>query len=201
MAIGVTTVGVTLEFPEMSTAQHDRIRGLMGMSPGGPGPAGLLSHWVSVEEPGMFMTDVWDSREHFEEFARDEIGPLSRQAGVTAPPKTTFDEVHGYLTAGAGAAPTAPVAVIMEFADDIQKYDEVLELMGLTPRGPGPDGCLFHWATAIEGVIRVTDLWQDRATFEAFSETQIGPYAAKAGMAPPESTVVRDVYDFFTAGP
>jgi len=197
-------IGVTLEFPEITPAQYDSVRDLMGLTARGAGPAGSLSHWAGLDGPGMFMTDVWDSRERFEEFAHHQIGPLSAEAGVTAPPKTTYDEIHTYLTAGSLSKPLdamEPIAVVMEFADDIQKYDEVLDLMGLTPQGPGPDGALFHWTTAIEGVIRITDLWQDRATFDAFAETHIGPYAAKVGMAPPESTVVRDVYDFFTAGP
>lgn len=194
------TVGVTLEFPAMTTDQYDRVCGLMGLTPRGAGPGGMLFHWAAVEGDGMYITDVWDSRERFETFARNRIGPLSQAVGVAAPPRTTFDEVHSHLTAGKLDGVIDPVAVVMEFEGDIHLYDDVLDLMGLTPRQAGPDGALFHWATAIEGVIRVTDLWQDLATFDAFADTHIAPYSAKVRFGAPESVVAHEVYNYFTAG-
>lgn len=195
------TVGVTLEFPAITTDQYDRVCGLMGLAPRGAGPEGMLFHWCSVEGDGMYITDVWDSRERFETFARNRIGPLSEEVGITAPPRTTFDEVHNHLTAGKLAEVTSPVAVVMEFEGDIHLYDDVLDLMGLTPGGSGPDGALFHWVTAVEGVIRITDVWQDLATFDTFADTQIAPYSAKVGFGAPESVVAHEVYNYFTAGP
>ncbi len=46
------------------------------------------------------MTDVWDSKEEFEQFAAEQIGPITTAAGVPGPPELTFHEVHNYLTAG-----------------------------------------------------------------------------------------------------
>ena len=196
------TVGVTLKFPAATTDQYDRTCALMGLTPRGAGPSGLLFHWASVEGAGMLITDVWTSRERFEEFARDQIGPLSRQAGITEPPQTTIEDVHNYLTSGALADPiTNPVAVVMEFQGTMNQYDEVLDLMGFPPNGPGADGGLFHWVTAIEGGARTTDVWQDRATFETFTETHIIPYTAKVGVSPATSVTFHDVYNYFTAGP
>jgi len=48
----------------------------------------------------LSTTDVWDSREAFEAFARDKVGPATAAAGVEAPPEVTFFEVHNFLTAG-----------------------------------------------------------------------------------------------------
>ena len=56
------------------------------------------------ERPGLSTTlipvDVWESKEQYEAFARDQIGPFSQQAGLTGPPEVTYYEVHSYLTPG-----------------------------------------------------------------------------------------------------
>lgn len=194
------TVGVTLTFPAATPDQYDRTCALMGLKPRGAGPSGLLFHWSTVDGAGMLITDVWTSRERFEEFARDQIGPLSREAGIAEPPTSTFHEVYNYLTAGTLADTITPIAVVMEFSGEMRQYDEVLDLMGFAPNGPGAPGCLFHWATEIEGGARTTDVWQDKATFDEFAETHILPYTAKVGVEPAISVKVYDVYNYFTAG-
>lgn len=194
------TVGITMKFPAATTDQYDRTCELMGLTPRGPGPAGLLFHWATVDGAGMLLTDVWTSRERFEEFARDKIGPLSRQAGITEPPVTEFHDVHNYQTAGALSDTITPIAVVMEFQGEMRQYDEVLDLMGFTPKGSGADGGLFHWVTEIEGGARIADVWQDRETFETFAETQLIPYTAKVGVEAATSTTLYDVYNYFTAG-
>ena len=61
--------------------------------------------------------------------------------------------------------------------------------MGRAPRGRGAPGSLFHWVTATEDGIRVTDLWDTREEFGRFAEEQIGPITAEVGFpAPPEIT-------------
>jgi hypothetical protein len=195
------TVAVTLEFPAITTDQYDRACSLMGLTPRGAGPDGMLFHWAGVVGDGMLITDVWATRERFEEFSRDKIMPLTQQAGITTPPNVTFHDVHNYFTAGTPASPAAPVAVVMDFDGDLGQYDEIVDLMGFTPRGSGPDGALFHWVTGTDGGVRVTDVWQDRATFDTFAETQIGPYSAKVGMEPAKTMTAYDVYNYFTAGP
>lgn len=194
------SVGVTLNFPTTTTDQYDRTCALMGLTPRGPGPSGLLFHWARVDGAGMTLTDVWTSRERFEEFARDQIAPLSRQAGITDPPTTTFDDVYNYLTAGTLANTITPIAVVMEFQGEMRQYDEVMDLMGFAPKTGGADGGLFHWVTEIEGGARTIDVWQDRATFEAFAESHILPYTAKVGVEPATSLTVYNIYNYFTAG-
>ena len=45
------------------------------------------------------MTDVWETKEQFETFARDQIGPLSAKAGYTGQPLITYFEIHNHLSA------------------------------------------------------------------------------------------------------
>jgi hypothetical protein len=98
--VGFMTIAVVLEFEGGSLEQYDEVVRLMGFEPGGRGAPGGLFHWVTATETGIRVTDVWSDRETFDTFARDQIGPLTAQAGITAPPKVSVYEVHNYLTAG-----------------------------------------------------------------------------------------------------
>jgi hypothetical protein len=80
------------------------------------------------------------------------------------------------------------VALILEFKGaTLDQYDEVVEKMNLG--GKTAPGGLSHWVTATEDGFRVTDVWEDRATFDKFAEEKIGPISAEVGMPnPPEIT-------------
>ena len=93
-------VGVILEFDGGTLEQYDEVIAKMGFSPGGPGAPGGLFHWVAATDGGIRITDVWTDREAFERFAEERIGPFTAEVGIPNPPKTSFFEVHNYLTAG-----------------------------------------------------------------------------------------------------
>ena len=93
-------VAVIMDFEDTSLEQYDEVIGKMGFSHGGPGAKGGLFHWVTQTNGGIRVTDVWESKEVFDEFAESTIGPLSAEAGIQGPPKITYTEVYNYLTAG-----------------------------------------------------------------------------------------------------
>ena len=93
-------VGVILEFDGGTLEQYDEVIAKMGFSPGGPGAPGGLFHWVAATDGGIRITDVWTDLEAFERFAEERIGPFTAEVGIPNPPKTSFFEVHNYLTAG-----------------------------------------------------------------------------------------------------
>jgi hypothetical protein len=93
-------VAVILEFPGGTLEQYDQVIDKMGFSPGGPGAPGSHFHWVTATDDGIRVTDVWESREQFEKFAEEEIGPRTQEVGIPGPPQTTFHDVHNHLTAG-----------------------------------------------------------------------------------------------------
>ena len=63
------------------------------------GPGGLF-HWVTKTGDGIRVVDVWESREAFDRFAQEKIGPITQEVGIPSAPELTFYEVHNYLTAG-----------------------------------------------------------------------------------------------------
>ena len=93
-------VAAVLKFPGGTLEQYDEVIAKMGFEPGGAGPPHGRFHWVTATEDGIQVTDVWDSKEAFEQFAAEQIGPITAEVGVPGPPEITFHEVHNYLTAG-----------------------------------------------------------------------------------------------------
>lgn len=96
-------VAVIMEFEGATLEQYDQVIGKMGLTPGGPGPAGSLGHWVAVTDDGILVTDLWQTKELYDTFAKEQIGPFSAEVGVPAPPKVTYMDVHNYFTPGAYA--------------------------------------------------------------------------------------------------
>jgi hypothetical protein len=93
------------------------------------------------------------------------------------------------------------IAVVLEFPNTTtDQYDQVIERMGLTPRGSGPPGALFHWATQTDDGLRVTDVWESREVFDRFNEEQIQPHTQAVGVPEPSSVTFYDVYSYITAG-
>lgn len=92
-------VAVVLEFEGATTDQYDQVLDRMGLQPGGDVPQGALFHWVTATDNGIRVTDVWESREQFEDFASSQIGPHSQAVGIEAAPQITFYDVHNHLAA------------------------------------------------------------------------------------------------------
>jgi hypothetical protein len=59
--------------------------------------------WVTATEDGIRVTDVWRTREEFEAFAAEQIGPLTAEVGFPAPPEITVHDVHNYDSADGSA--------------------------------------------------------------------------------------------------
>jgi len=93
-------VAIQMDFDGATLDQYDEICGKMGLTPKGHGPAGSISHFATATDTGLRVVDVWETKEQFEKFAETQIGPHSASAGVTAPPRLQFFEVHNYFTAG-----------------------------------------------------------------------------------------------------
>jgi len=92
-------IAVQLDFNGATLEQYDQTVAKMGFQPRGIGEPGGLFHWVTKTPNGIRVVDVWESKELFETFAQEKIGPITASVGFTAPPEITFYEVHNYLTA------------------------------------------------------------------------------------------------------
>ncbi len=96
---GTMPIGIVMEFKGATLAQYDEVIKKMGLSPGGATPPGGKFHWVAKTDDGLLIVDVWETREVFDKFAEEKIGPITAEVGMPAP-AMTFHEVHTFLTAG-----------------------------------------------------------------------------------------------------
>jgi steroid delta-isomerase-like uncharacterized protein len=108
-------IGVTVDFEGATLAQYDAAIANAGMAPGGQGGPGCLFHWVAQTPGGFRVTDVWETREQFEAFAASHIMPSVAAAGLTAPPRIEFSEVHNHFTPG----PSAGETVVRRFFEEL----------------------------------------------------------------------------------
>lgn len=90
-------VGVVMDFEGATLDQYDQVIELMDLTPNGPAPPGALFHWVTETDDGIRVTDVWETREQFDRFAAEQIGPYTQQVGIPGPPKLEFCDVHSYM--------------------------------------------------------------------------------------------------------
>lgn len=91
-------VAVDMKFKGATLDQYDQVIEKMGLVQGGEMPEGGISHWVAETGDGIHIVDVWESRETFQKFAEEQIGPYSREVGITEEPEISFTDVHNYLT-------------------------------------------------------------------------------------------------------
>jgi len=92
-------VAVVMDFNGATLEQYDQVIDKMNLTPGRQGPPGALFHWCAATDGGIRVTDVWQTREQFDAFAKEQIGPLTAEVGL-GPPDTTFHDVHSYFTDG-----------------------------------------------------------------------------------------------------
>jgi len=92
-------VAIEMKFKGATLEQYDEVLKLMGLDGGAPAPPGARFHWVAKTDDGLHIVDVWDSREVFDKFAQEQIGPYSQQAGITEPPETTYYELYNTIEA------------------------------------------------------------------------------------------------------
>lgn len=87
-------VGLIMDFDDGTLEQYDQITEKMDL--GGKAPPGCLFHWCGATDGGMRVVDVWESRETFDKFAQEKIGPFSAEVGAPEP-KITEHQVHNSL--------------------------------------------------------------------------------------------------------
>jgi hypothetical protein len=93
-------VAIEMDFKGATLDQYDQVIELMGLSPGSPLPPGAIFHWAAETEDGIRVVDVWETREAYDRFAQEQIGPYTQQVGIPGPPEVTYRDVHNILKAG-----------------------------------------------------------------------------------------------------
>ena len=82
-------IALVMELPGGTQDNYDRILQNIGMEKGAEDlPRGLIFHVAGPTENGWQVVDVWESREDFDRFFAEKLGPAIRLSGVVpATPK------------------------------------------------------------------------------------------------------------------
>lgn len=151
-----------------------------------PAP-GAIYHWCAPVRDGLRVCDVWETREHFERFAQDKIGPISAKHGFAAPTVEIAD-VHEFIAGRATSHKGAGMLIDFDGETEqlLKKIDQVNERMDVI--ADPPQGLIFHWSSPAAGGIRVIDHWRAREDFERFLGTRLAPSMEFVGLAQPHVT-------------
>jgi hypothetical protein len=78
-----------------SADMYDAINTEMGIAAGNL-PKGLIAHYAAPTENGMLVCDVWESKDEFEDFAAEQLGPAMEKVvgGTGAGIKPTVGELY-----------------------------------------------------------------------------------------------------------
>src|SRR3984893_12614419 len=90
-------VAVQMDFRGVTLQQYDQAIERGGFLPGGPLPTEGLFHWVTKTDDGILIVNVWESKEGFEKFMTEKVGPLFQEVGAVEPPVIQVFEVHNLL--------------------------------------------------------------------------------------------------------
>ncbi|HEX7610561.1 MAG TPA: hypothetical protein VF380_07805 [Solirubrobacteraceae bacterium] len=88
-------VGIRLKLAGVNAEQFDALEA--GVDARNDHPDGLIFHASGPVEGGWGVLDFWGSREQFDRFSEERIGPNVRAAGVTSAPEIHEFPVHEYL--------------------------------------------------------------------------------------------------------
>jgi hypothetical protein len=81
--------GLILEFAGVGREEYQAVNGRLGIdmeSGAGDWPAGLLFHAGGVKDGGLFVFEVWESRDAQGRFMEDRLGRALQEAGIDGPP-------------------------------------------------------------------------------------------------------------------
>ncbi len=159
---------------------------------------GAVYHWCAPAPGGLRISDAWETREDFDRFARDKIGPITAKHGLSAPAVEVTD-IHeiilGHATSRQGTG------VIIEADGDqqtlLKTIDEANKKMQTNDKPP--QGLICHWTTTRDGGIRVIDHWRSREDFDTFANSILGP-TLKALNMPPARFEFFDVHNDWIPG-
>src|SRR5438045_1314230 len=106
-------VMMTATMPGVTPAMYDRVNEELGITQDNL-PQGLISHNAGTTDEGLFVVDVWESKDAFERFARERVAPvLERMGAPQIEPRVL--PVHNLIEKGRGDR--AGVMMVVEMAN------------------------------------------------------------------------------------
>ena len=92
----MAAIGIRIKLAGVTAEQFDKLQA--AIDPVANRPDGLIFHSSGPVEGGWGVLDFWKSREHFDRFSEDRIGPGMAAAGIAGgPPEIHEFPVHEHI--------------------------------------------------------------------------------------------------------
>jgi hypothetical protein len=99
-------VGVLITMPGVKQEQYEQVNKKMfggkSMEPG-DAPSGLVVHTAGPTPDGWYVYDIWESKEDFERFGQEKVGPAVQEVmgtDMSGSPPPQFFEIANLVKAG-----------------------------------------------------------------------------------------------------
>jgi hypothetical protein len=63
-------------------------------------PEGAIYHVASFDDGGIYVTDVWETAEHFQRFVESRLMPGVQRVGITGEPQVDIRPAHAIFAPG-----------------------------------------------------------------------------------------------------
>lgn len=63
-------------------------------------PTGALYHVAAFDDSALYVTDIWESAEHFQQFVQTRLMPGTTQLGLAGQPSVEIRPAHRVFTPG-----------------------------------------------------------------------------------------------------
>jgi hypothetical protein len=161
-----------LEVEGGTTEQYDHIDELLGVISAENAPEGLISHTAGFTDTGLFVADVWESREDIDRFFEARLGAALQSAGVQpAPPRIL--PVHSHVH---GSGSEEAVIVVVELdgmtTDD---YDALTASMSAHVGDGSAHPAVSHVAAVTDTGLVAFDVWGSEEEFAKFGQEELAP--------------------------
>ena len=77
----IMTYGVVVKVPAPITA-YEASHGEIMKATGGESPKGMIFHVARETDDGFEMVDVWESKQDYDKFGAEVVGPAVARAGI-----------------------------------------------------------------------------------------------------------------------
>jgi hypothetical protein len=95
-------VGIRITLPGVGVEEFDRVEAAIDVR--GNHPDGLIFSASGPVDGGWLVTDLWESRAHFDAFGAERVGPAVAATGVSVQPEIAEFPVHEYVSRAADSA-------------------------------------------------------------------------------------------------
>jgi hypothetical protein len=87
-----------MHFPGVDASTYETVLEKLGLRDPNPDwPKGFISHVAGFGSDGLYVVDVWQSKQDFEDFVENRLRPAFEDFGGLPQPNITTFEVHNTL--------------------------------------------------------------------------------------------------------